>query len=105
MDTRVSLTAIWIGCLVGGVVGIMLAPALSAARPLAPPEIKVERIYTAQALNTGSRCIYIWDGQPYAWDRTDQAPDRRGTCPPVTEAQRRYAEAQHAPYPLVEPGH
>ena len=85
---------------IGLVLGVAIAPPITAMRPLPAPIIERVPIYTADVLDTGPACIYTWSQGVFVWSREHLGIKDTAKYPPMAEAFRRWREAQLAPVGL-----
>lgn len=95
LRSRAIMALVIVG--IGMCLGLVLAPAISAARALPPPIIERVPIYTAEVLDTGSACVYTWDGGVYFWSRAHLRIRIDERCPTRVLARTRYEESLDAP--------
>lgn len=88
---------------IGTVLGLLMAPAIAAARPQPAPVVTVKRVevWAADRLDTGGACLYTWDGEVFTWSRAALDTVSKA-CPSRAIAQARWVLSQHAPTRVVD---
>ena len=94
---KISAWQVLLSAFVGVVLGLVLAPAFAATRPLPAPIVQRVPIHTADVIDTGAACVYAWDATVFLWAWSDIGPRADTKCPPQTEAEARWRQANHAP--------